>query len=98
MARIDPEAHMRMPFHNSASESEAIEIILRRENRRLGSELTARSYEADELRRQLNKQSVTHGAVIRSLRCELQVMTTMVALMGAGCAVLVLTLFLWLSW
>jgi hypothetical protein len=89
------QARMRMPFHNSASESEAIEVILRQENRRLGSELTARSYEADELRRQLNKQSVTYSAVVRRLRRELQAMTVMVVLMAVGCAVLVLILVLW---
>jgi hypothetical protein len=89
------QARMRMPFHNSASESEAIEVILRQENRRLGSELTARSYEADELRRQLNKQSLTHSAVIRRLRRQLQVMMMMVVLMGVGCGVLVLMLVLW---
>lgn len=86
-----------MPFHNSAAENEAIEIILRQENRKLGSELTAKSYETDELRRQMNRQSLTHGAVIRRLRRELNAMTMMVVLMGAGCAVLVVTVFLWLS-
>jgi hypothetical protein len=89
---------MRMSFHNDRSEAEAIESILRGENRRLGSELTSKSWELDQLQLKLNAQIMTHRTVVERLRAELWYMTAVAFVTCGLCGLGIIGLAIWLAY